>query len=89
MPRRDRRSATEISLQARKAAHVLHSKHDSRDLTRKARQAFFDSFEKKADPFNELEPVERQRRADQLISAHFTDMARRSVATRRRQKHGG
>lgn len=89
MPRRDRRSATERTLQAKAAAHVLHGRYDSRDLTRQARQAFLDGFERKADPYFELDPAERQRRANQLISAHFTDLARKSVASRRRRKNGG
>ena len=89
MQRRDRRSKTERSLQAKAAAHVLQSRYDSRDLTRQARQAFLDGFEKKADPHDELDVAERQRRADQLISAHFTDLARKSVAARRRRKSGG
>ena len=89
MRRRDRRTASERSLQAREAAHVLHSKYDSRDLTRNARLSFLESFEKKVDPYGELDPQERRRRADQLISAHFTSMARKSVEARRRLKSGG
>lgn len=89
MRRRDSRTETERSLLAKAAAHVLHSRYDSRDLTRKARQVFLAGFEKKVDPYYLLDQVERRRRADQLISAHFTDLARRSVAARRRRKQGG
>lgn len=89
MRRRDKRTASERSLQAREAAHVLHAKYDSRDLTRNARLAFFESFEKKVDPYDELDPRERRRRADQLMSAHFTNMARKSVEARRHLKSGG
>lgn len=39
---------SERSMRARIAAHSLHARYDSRELTAPARKAFMDSFERKA-----------------------------------------
>ena len=60
---------------ARIAGLTAHSKHDSRDLTAKARATFLSNFEKQVDPEGILEPGERARRADLARRAHFARLA--------------
>jgi len=62
-------------LHARMAAHTLHSKYDSKDLTAPARRAFLERFEKEVDPEGLLPVAERQRRAGHARKAHFTKLA--------------
>lgn len=71
------------SLQARAAAYRLHSKYDSRDLTRNARKAFNDRFAKQVDPDGVLPEAERARRAECARRAYFAELAARSVRARR------
>ncbi len=68
------------------AAHLLHGRNDSRELTSKARQTFLGNFERRADPDRLLPLQERRRRAEHLRKAHFKDMARKSVLARRKNK---
>jgi len=70
------------STRSRLAAHVLHSKYDSRDLTAAARAAFMARFEKQVDPDRCLDPIERSRRAEHAKKAHFLAMAIRSAKAR-------
>jgi hypothetical protein len=78
-------SPSERSLRARLAAHVLHATHDSKELTRPAREAFAARFEAEVDPDGVLSEAERRRRAAQARSAYFTRLALRSVQARRRR----
>jgi hypothetical protein len=73
---------SERSLRGRLAAHALHAKYDSRELTAKARQKFRDSFYEKMDPA--LPHEERLRRAEHLSRAHYARMALASAKARRR-----
>jgi hypothetical protein len=74
---------------ARIAAYALHAKYDSRDLTRAARAAFLERFEREVDPESILPPAERHRRAEAAKRAYFLRLARRSAAVRaRRDDHG-
>ena len=73
----------ERSLRARLAAHTLHSKVDSTEHTRKARDAFLARFEAEVDPEGELAPEERRRRAEQAKRAHMTRLAMASAKARR------
>lgn len=79
-------SSSERTLRARAAAHRLHASRDSREITAPARKAFLDRFEREADPRNELPVEERQRRAEHLRKAYFTELALRSVKARRERK---
>lgn len=79
----------ERSMRARAAAHVLHSKVDSRTHTEPARKAFQNRFEREVDPDNLLAPDERARRADQLRKAYYTRLALRSSQVRRARNSGG
>jgi hypothetical protein len=74
-------------LSARLAAHVLHSRYDSKELTAPARRAFLDRFEKEVDPDGILPPAERERRAAHLKKAYFVRLA--LASSRARRKGGG
>jgi hypothetical protein len=84
-------SPAERSLRARLAAHAMHGKHDARETTAKARAAFLVRFERQADPEGLLPPAERQRRAQQLRSVYFAQLALASARARRtrREAPGG
>jgi len=70
----------------RLGAYVLHSRYDSRDLIRPARQAFESKFEREVDPDGLLDPEERARRADMARNAHFTRLALASAKARRKRQ---
>ncbi|MGI8790290.1 MAG: hypothetical protein ACR2I4_05340 [Actinomycetota bacterium] len=80
-------SPEERVLHSRLAAHKLHSKYDSRELTAPARRAFLARFEREVDPEGVLEPAERRRRADHAKKAFFTKLA--LASSRARRKGGG
>lgn len=65
------RTPAERSLQARMAAHVLHSKVDSREHTKPAREAFLARFERQVDPDGVLPEDERRRRAESAKKAYM------------------
>jgi hypothetical protein len=74
----------ERTLRARMAAHVMWAHTaDRTKRTAPARKAAMDRFERAVDPDGVLDPDERARRADSARSAHFTQMAYRSVRARR------
>lgn len=76
-------SPSERSMRARLAAHTMHSKHDSREVTSAARAAFLARFEAEVDPEGTLPPAERERRAQQARKAYFTRLAFKSARARR------
>src|SRR5215213_4976250 len=76
----------EISRRGRIGAHMLHSRHDSRETTAKARATFLEQFECEVDPDGTLSPEERRRRAEHARKAHFTRLARLSAAARRKDR---
>jgi hypothetical protein len=89
--RRTRRSVEpmspeERSLQARVAAHVLHSRRDSRETTAAARAAFDDQFTRDVDPDGVLDPVERERRKRHAKAAYYARLALASARERRRKR---
>jgi len=43
-------SPSQRSMRARLAAHAMHARHDSREVTTNARQAFVERFERQVDP---------------------------------------
>jgi hypothetical protein len=67
-------------------AHTSHSRHDSRDITARARATFLDSFERQVDPDFVLPEAERQRRAAHARKAHYARLALRSAEARRARK---
>jgi hypothetical protein len=71
-----------LSMQQSIKAHLMHARHDPQQITAKARAAFLDSFEKKADPSGSLPPAERRRRADHLRQAHMKALALKSAEAR-------
>jgi hypothetical protein len=75
----------ERSLRARMAAHLLHAKYDSKDLTASARAAFNERFEHEVDPERILPEDERKRRADHARRAYFTRLALASAKARARR----
>lgn len=74
-------------IQARSAAHALHAKYDSHDLTAPARAAFLTRFERQVDPEGVLPRAERQRRAQHALKAHMIALSYRALK-RRRQRRG-
>ncbi len=68
----------------RLGAAVLHSQHDSKQLTEKARATFLSRFERDVDPDLQLDPVERARRAEHAKTAYFLRLAMRSAEARRK-----
>jgi hypothetical protein len=79
-------SPAERSLRARVAAHAMHARHDARATTAKARAAFLLRFERQVDPEGLLPSAERQRRAQQLRSAYFAQLALASAKARRARR---
>lgn len=67
---------------ARLAAYAMHAKHDSKDITAKARATFLQRFEEQVDPDRTLPEAERQRRADHARKAHFARLAYLSAKAR-------
>ena len=79
-------SPAERTLRARLAAHAMHGRQDARATTAKARAAFLARFEQQADPDGLLTPAERERRAQQLRSAYFAQLALASPKARRARR---
>lgn len=74
---------SERSLRARIAAHAVHAKYDSRDLTANARRSFLARFEDEVDPDRSLPEAERIRRAEHARKAYFQTLAYKSARSRR------
>ena len=66
---------SERVLRSRMAAYVLHSRYDSRELTKPARAPFESKFERDVDPDGVLPLEERPRRAEMARKAHYTRLA--------------
>lgn len=73
---------------ARLGAHSLFAKHDAREVTAPARQAFLDRFEKEVDPTGTLPPDERARRAAHARSLYFSRLGKKSARSRARKAQG-
>ena len=63
---------------------VTASRHDPREYTSAARQAFLARFEREVDPDLLLPEVERKRRAKAALAAHMTRLALASARKRAR-----
>ncbi len=82
-------SPSERVLRARLAAHSLHAKRDSREMTTSGRAAFLARFEREVDPDGALDPTERRRRAEHARRAYFTRLALAAVEARRVKRASG
>ena len=84
-------SPAEAALRGRLGAHALHSRHDSREITAKAREAFLRRFLDEVDPDRVLPEAERRRRAKHARKAYFARLALTSARARsnRRQRKNG
>ena len=81
-------SPKERSLRASIAAHTMHGRHDSREITASARHGFLAKFLTEVDAMTPgLPEPERVRRAEHLLRAHMQRLAMRSAKARR--KAGG
>ena len=76
----------ERRLRGRMGAALLHSRYDSRALTRPARAAFLGKFVHEVDPEHRLPEAERLRRAEQARRAHFLRLALASAVARRKRR---
>jgi hypothetical protein len=77
------------SLVERIGAYALHSKYDSREITRAAREAYLQKWLDLVDPTCELSEPERQRRAESALKEHMARLALRSAKARRARTKGG
>lgn len=75
-------SPQEATLRARIGAYALHAKHDPREITQNARQAFLARFIDEVDPDRTLPDDERLRRAEYARKAYFARLALRSAQVR-------
>ena len=83
-------SPQQRSLRARLAAHAMHAKHDTDQVSRPGREAFLARFERQVDPDGVMPDAERRRRAEHAKRAHMTRLALRSAQARRtRGRRGG
>lgn len=73
-------------MQARAAAHAMHAKHDSAQVSQAGRDAFLARFEREVDPDGVLPDAERQRRAEHAKRAHMTQLALWSAQARRSEQ---
>src|SRR6266516_5381640 len=77
-----RLSPAQRSLQARMAAHVMHSRHDARRTSSNGRATFLARFEAEVDPDGALDPEERARRAEHARSAYFARLSLSAAKSR-------
>jgi hypothetical protein len=76
----------ELSQLNRQKAYLLHSKHDPRETTKKARDASMRRFVDQVDLERILPEAERLRRAEYAKKAYFTGLALKSAKARRKGK---
>jgi hypothetical protein len=83
MPGNSGLTPEERSLRARMGGYAVSAKHDTREITKPAREAFMARFERQVDPDGVLPEAERQRRAEAAKKLHFQRMAWKSAKVRR------
>jgi len=83
---RGKATHAERVLTGRVGAYTMLARHDAREVTRPAHEAFWRKFETEVDPEGRLDPVERARRADMARKAHFTRLALKSAQVRRHRR---
>ena len=81
-------SPEQRSLIGRIGGFALHSKYDSKEITRAARTAFLAKWAREVDPDGVLPEVERNRRAESALKAHMARLALKSAKARRARKTG-
>jgi hypothetical protein len=74
----------ERTLRARLAAHTLHAQGGTN--MGPARREFLAKFERQVDPQLELDPAERQRRAEHAFRAHMARLSLKAAKARRRKQ---
>ncbi len=79
-------SLEERSLRGRIGAYALHSKYDSKEITKAARHAFLSKWEAEVDPQGVLPENERLRRAENALKAHMAKLALKSAKARAARK---
>jgi hypothetical protein len=78
-------SPEQRSLRASLAAHEMHARHDSREITANARAGFLAKFLAQVDATTPgLSEAERVRRAEHLLRAHMKRLALASSKARRK-----
>lgn len=73
------------ALRARLGGLATAARHDTREVTAPARRAFMARFEALVDPDGTLPPAERARRAEAAKRLHFSRLALKSAAARKRR----
>lgn len=80
-------SPEQRSLRASLAAHEMHARHDSREVTANARAGFLAKFLREVDAATPgLPDAQRLRRAEHLLRAHMQRLALRSSRARASRK---
>ncbi len=77
----------EMARRGRIGAYTLHSRHDPKETTKKARASFLERFEREVDPEGVLPEAERARRAEYARKAYFARLANASANARRDKKN--
>ena len=75
-----------MALRGRIGAYRLHATHDSREITRPARERFLARFLDEVDPDRALPEPERLRRAEAARKAYFAQLALKSARARTRSR---
>jgi len=75
----------ERSRAARIGAYVMHSKHDTRQVSLPGRLAAMARFEREVDPTGELPIEERKRRAEMAKKAHYARIGHLGGKSRKRK----
>ena len=82
-------SFEERSLRGKIGAYALHSKYDSREITRAARAAYLAKWANEVDPEGVLPEDERDRRAESALKSHMAKLALKSAQARKARKAAG
>ena len=69
-------------------AHRLHSLYESKVLTSKANEAWWQKFRDEVDPDGQLDPGERERRASHAMRAYMLKLSYQSSKARAARKAG-
>jgi hypothetical protein len=78
--------ASQRSQIGRLGAYSLHAKHDSRELTKNARDKFLERFENEVDPDRVLPEAERIRRAAFARKLYMGRLALKSAKARQKRQ---
>lgn len=76
------------SLRGKAGAHTMHSLHDSKQTTAKARATFMSRFEDEVDPERKLPEAERLRRVEHAKKAYYARLALISARKRSAKARG-